>query len=185
MLRAAPESAKIANPCDTRRRQKDGVRDQRYGSLCARGHPPAPHAAKLVSFMLRRMTTDIRDSIVVIEDHPDYLQYLTTLLRRAGYRVAGYEAATIAMRHLADDPASLIITDVFMPNMDGFEVLRELKRLGRDIPVIAVTGIEPRHARFLDAMRHMGARAGFTKPIDAEALLAAVAGLIGCSRPCS
>lgn len=134
--------------------------------------------------MLQRMTDGAHDSIVVIEDHPEYLDYMATLLRRAGYRVVGFGAASHAMRHVAKDAASLIITDVFMPDMDGFEVLRELKRLGREIPVIALTGVNPRHALFLDAMRHMGARATFTKPIDPEVLLAAVARLIGHTARC-
>jgi DNA-binding NtrC family response regulator len=134
--------------------------------------------------ILTQMTDAANDTIVVIEGHPEYLEHMTKLLRRAGYRVAGFCAAPRAMRHIASDATSLVITDVFMPDMDGFEVLRELKRLGRDIPVIAVTGIDPRHALFLDAMRHMGARATFTKPIEAELLLATVAHLIGVPELC-
>jgi CheY-like chemotaxis protein len=119
------------------------------------------------------------DTIVVIEDHPEFRDYIATLLRRAGYAVIGFATAVAALRHIASVPARLIITDVFMPDMDGFEVLTELKRLHLDIPVIALTGADPRHAMFLDAIKQMGARAGFTKPIDATALLAAVAHLGG------
>ena len=131
------------------------------------------------SNMLRRMTNASHTAIVVIEGHPEHLDYLTTLLRRAGYAVIGYATAAKALRHIANEPTSLIITDVFMPELDGFEVLRELKRSHLELPVVAVTGGDPRHAQFLDAMRHMGASAGFTKPIDPAALLDAVARLIG------
>ncbi len=125
------------------------------------------------------MTNDLHAAIVVIESHPEHLDYITTLLRRAGYPVAGYTTAAKALRHIANDTTRLIITDVFMPDVDGFEVLRELKRSQLGVPVIAVTGGDPRHAQFLDAMRHMGASAGFTKPIDAAALLDAVTRLVG------
>ena len=118
-------------------------------------------------------------SVVVIEDHPEHLEYVVTLLRRAGHSVDGFTSAAAAMRHIALGATRLIITDVFMPDMDGFEVLKALQRTHPHIPVIAVTGAGSRQALFLEAMRHMGARAGFTKPIDAAALLAAVARLLG------
>jgi len=118
-------------------------------------------------------------AIAVIEGHPEHLDYITTLLRRAGYPVVGYATAAKALRHITNATTSLIITDVFMPDIDGFEVLRELKRSHLELPVVAVTGGDPRHAQFLDVMRHMGASAGFTKPIDPAALLEAVTRLIG------
>jgi DNA-binding NtrC family response regulator len=113
--------------------------------------------------------------IVVIEDHPEYLDYLAVSLRRAGYVVAAFTAASTALRHLQDHPASLVITDVFMPEMDGFEVLKEVRRRFPTLPIIAVSGDGPGHGpMFLDAMCHLGACAALAKPIDAAALLAAV-----------
>jgi CheY-like chemotaxis protein len=114
--------------------------------------------------------------IVVIEDHPEYLDYLATLLRRAGYAVAPFTAAGAAVRFLQHHFASIVITDVFMPEMDGFEVLSEVRRRFPALPIIAVSGDAPGQGpTFLDAMRHLGACAALTKPIDAAALLAAIA----------
>jgi CheY-like chemotaxis protein len=147
------------------------------------GHPLAsfcPRAAKLI---VRGMQNAVNRTVVVIEDHPEHLDFVTTLLSRAGYAVAGFSTAQAALRYLAIHPASLVITDVFMPEMDGFEVLKELKRACLEVPVIAVTGIDRRQALFLDAMRHLGAHATFTKPVDAEALLGAVARLVGSPSP--
>jgi CheY-like chemotaxis protein len=115
-------------------------------------------------------------SIVVIEDHPEYLDYLATLLRRAGYAVAPFTAASAALQFLRHHLATLVITDVFMPEMDGFEVLSEVRRRFPTLPIIAVSGDGPcQGPMFLDAMRQLGACAALTKPIDAAALLAAVA----------
>jgi DNA-binding NtrC family response regulator len=114
--------------------------------------------------------------IVVIEDHPEYLDYLATLLRRAGYDVVPFSAASAAVEHLRHHAASIVITDVFMPEMDGFEVLNEVRRLIPTLPIIAVSGDGPGQGpMFLDAMRHLGACAALAKPIDAPALLAAIA----------
>jgi DNA-binding NtrC family response regulator len=146
----------------------------------ARPTIPLHHSGwRRVTITLQRMTNAAHAAIVVIESHPEHLDYITTLLRRAGYRVAGFATAAKALRHIGNDATSLIITDVFMPGLDGFEVLRELKRSHLELPVVAVTGGDPHHAQFLDAMRHMGASAGLTKPIDASALLDAVTRLIG------
>lgn len=113
--------------------------------------------------------------IVVIEDHPEYLDYLATLLRRAGYAVAPFKAAGAALEFLRHHPASIVITDVFMPEMDGFEVLSQVRRWFPALPIIAISGDGPSIGQmFLDAMRHLGACAALTKPIDAAALLAAI-----------
>ena len=113
--------------------------------------------------------------IVVIEDHPEYLDYLATLLSRAGHAVAPFEAASAALQFLQHHRASLVITDIFMPEMDGFEVLSEVRQRFPMLPIIAISGDGPSEGpMFLDAMRHLGACAALTKPIDAAALLAAI-----------
>jgi DNA-binding NtrC family response regulator len=116
--------------------------------------------------------------IVVIEDHPEYLDYLGTLLQRAGYIVAAFRTATAAMRYIEHCSASVVITDVFMPDMDGFEVLKDLQRAYPGLPVIAISGDGlPDQSLFLEGMRHLGARAAFAKPLDTAALLATVRSL--------
>lgn len=121
--------------------------------------------------------------IVVIEDHPEHLDYLTTLLCRAGYVVAAFKSAISALGYLAQCPAKLVITDVFMPEMDGFEVLKTLQQSHPGVPLIAVSGggLLDR-ADFLGCMNDLGARAVFTKPLDAAALLGAIALLVGGDR---
>jgi two-component system response regulator GlrR len=130
------------------------------------------------------MTTDRRADIVLIDDHPEHLDYLATLLRRAGYGVAAFNHAALALCYLKRYPPRLVITDVFMPEKDGFEVLREVKRELPGLPLIAVSGAElGEQALYLESMRHLGAHAAFAKPVDDDALLATVAALIGPPEP--
>lgn len=125
------------------------------------------------------MTAITPADIVIIEDHPEYLEYLATLLQRAGYVVAAFARAAQALSFLKQSRANLLITDVFMPEKDGFEVLQEVRRSFPELPLIAVSGVGPRsQSLFLDAMKHMGAVAAFAKPIDGSALLATVAALV-------
>jgi len=124
--------------------------------------------------------------IVVIEDHPEYLDYLATLLRRAGYTVATFTTGTAALRYIEHNPVSAVITDVFMPEMDGFEVLKEVRRRFPKLPIIAVSSCGACMPICLEAMQNLGASATFAKPVDADALLIAIARLIhGPDRPAS
>jgi two-component system chemotaxis response regulator CheY len=117
--------------------------------------------------------------IVAIDDHAEHLDYLVTLLRRAGYVVEGFAHAVTALDYIARTPVSLVITDVFMPEMDGFEVLKALLQSHPELPLIAVSGTaSPEHGRLLSGMKTLGARAVFTKPLDAAALLESVSVLI-------
>jgi CheY-like chemotaxis protein len=120
--------------------------------------------------------------IVVIDDHPEHLDYLATLLRRAGYEVTAHTAAADAMDALKRWPAHLVVTDVFMPHMDGFEVLRTLKLHYPELPLIAIGGaFAPGGQSMLPFMRKLGASDTFTKPIDTAALLKSVATLVGAA----
>jgi CheY-like chemotaxis protein len=123
--------------------------------------------------------TNPAPAIVVIDDHPEHLDYLAMLLRRAGYAVVAFNKAQAALDYVAQSPVDLIVTDVFMPDLDGIEVLMALQRSFPDLPVIAVSGIGPRsQPLFLGVMLHLGARATFTKPLDDVALLSTVARLV-------
>jgi CheY-like chemotaxis protein len=124
--------------------------------------------------------------ILVIDDHREHLDYLATLLRRAGYEVAAFSSAAAAMDTIKRRWASLVITDVFMPEMDGFEVLRFLQCDAPPVPLIAISGTGLAESPFfLDCMRSLGAVAAFSKPIEADMLLATLAGLFATLRKVS
>ena len=118
---------------------------------------------------------DIRPpTILIVDDTPENLSVLGELLQPT-YRVraanSGKRAIQIAM---ADPTPDLILLDVMMPEMDGFEVLQELKASGttRNIPVIFVTAMDGTsdEERGLD----LGAVDYITKPIRPSIVLARV-----------
>jgi two-component system OmpR family response regulator len=77
--------------------------------------------------------------LLVVEDEPNILELLAASLRYSGFEVitaaAGNEAVQAAQRHRPD----LIVLDVMLPDMDGFDVVRRLRGGGTQIPVVFLT----------------------------------------------
>lgn len=111
-------------------------------------------------------------TILVAEDHLDSRDALRALLEAFGYRVLeavnGREAVDIALRRRPD----LILMDIMMPELDGFEATRELRRHAETqaTPIIAVTAMEGAHQLAIQA----GANDYVRKPVDIRRLVAKV-----------
>lgn len=84
------------------------------------------------------------DTILVVDDETDSLRLLTEILTREGYRVRPVERPLFALQSALADPPLLILLDVKMEEMDGFELSRQLKQKQqtKDIPIIFVSGLE-------------------------------------------
>jgi CheY-like chemotaxis protein len=108
--------------------------------------------------------------ILVVDDDPDDAQLLAQALTVNGYTSvnATSDPASVRELHRRND-YDLILLDVQMPTMDGFEVMEGLKEFERDgyLPVVALTG-EPGHR--MQALRR-GARDFLRKPVDIDELL--------------
>lgn len=113
--------------------------------------------------------------VLVIDDDPDVRGSLSKILTRAGYEVvvAAEGAAGIELQH--NDPADVIITDIFMPGLDGLQTIRQLKKEGSAVRIIAVSGGD--QTGTMDMKEHarlMGAFKVLAKPFEMGDVLAAV-----------
>lgn len=113
--------------------------------------------------------------ILVIDDDPDVRGSLSKILTRAGYDVvvAAEGAAGIELQHKA--PADVIITDIFMPGLDGLQTIRQLKKEGSAVRIIAVSGGD--RTGTVDLKEHarlMGAFKVLAKPFEMSDVLNAV-----------
>ena len=83
--------------------------------------------------------------VVIIDDDPELCYMLSELLRTEGYVTATFQSGDEGLRALRNALPQLVILDVTMPDMDGFEVLRFL-RMESDVPVLILTapGRRPR-----------------------------------------
>jgi len=114
-------------------------------------------------------------SILIIEDDSSLRDTLRIHLSSAGYVVRVAADATEAIRAILAGVPDLILSDVSLPYMDGFELLEVLRRdeSTRSVPVILLTGLvdDDSYVRGLQ----LGATAYLTKPVLREELLKAIA----------
>jgi putative two-component system response regulator len=113
-------------------------------------------------------------TIMVIEDTHASLKLITDILAAEGYQVRPADSGEIALASVEAMPPELILLDILMPGMDGFEVLRRLKAREEtcDIPVIllsAITEVEQR----VEGL-NLGAVDFISKPFQTDELLARV-----------
>jgi signal transduction histidine kinase/ActR/RegA family two-component response regulator len=117
--------------------------------------------------------------VLVVDDVPDSLDLISQVLESCGAVVLGAGGAHAALALLQSERPALLISDIGMPDVDGLELLRRVRRLGAgrggDIPAIALTAFT-RQQDQLDAL-HAGFTAYFAKPVDADKLVATVAAL--------
>jgi signal transduction histidine kinase/FixJ family two-component response regulator len=78
--------------------------------------------------------------ILVLDDEPGITLLCTRLLRRAGYDVIAFTEASPAYQHLRANHVDLLLVDIRMPDVDGFEVISHAKQLQPDIAVLVMTG---------------------------------------------
>lgn len=111
--------------------------------------------------------------IVVIDDDPDHLDMLVTLLERHGFATAGFTDARDALYHLIDNPASVAVVDLCMPDLNGVELVQRLQTSRPELPVIAMSGHEEAGPT-LRVMRDYGAVAAVRKPIVPTGFIQAI-----------
>jgi len=112
---------------------------------------------------------------LIIDDEPAVRKTLRTSLERAGYQVAEAGDGRAGLRLHAAAPADVIITDIFMPDFDGIETIRELRRVAPGVKVIVVSGGDSTGTlNMLDDAKLLGADRAFHKPLKPEELLGAV-----------
>jgi PAS domain S-box-containing protein len=116
-----------------------------------------------------------RGSILAIDDTEASLKVLTDILKEAGYSVRSALSGQLALLSATHLPPDLILLDVRMPDMDGFEVCRELKSRAetRDVPVIFISALADTEEKVRGFQ--LGAVDYVIKPYQRELLLARVA----------
>lgn len=117
------------------------------------------------------MTEKKAITLLLVDDKQENLFALEQLLEDSGYTllqaISGEQALKLVLKH----PVDLILLDVQMPDMDGFQVAKLLKdtQKTKDIPIIFLTAIS-KESQYRDTGYELGATSYLTKPIDPELL---------------
>src|SRR5258705_1841650 len=122
---------------------------------------------------------------LVVDDHEDFCLMMDHILTTFGFQVVcaanGYEALATMQR----EPPAVVLLDLFMPHMDGIEVLRQLRGSKTPMPpTIAVTG--DIHVAMYDASsaaQALGAKAVLLKPFTREQLAKAISFVLETGEP--
>jgi CheY-like chemotaxis protein len=119
--------------------------------------------------------------VLVVDDLPDGGDLIARILRECAADVALADSATEALRIFAEFKPDVLLSDIGMPGVDGYELMRRIRGLGPQnrgtIPAAALTAL----ARPEDRTRALlaGFQTHIAKPVDAVELIAAVAALAG------
>lgn len=109
--------------------------------------------------------------ILLVDDEPDFIEMMTERLEANNYRVIPARDGKEALEKVRQDKPDLIVLDIMIPEIDGFEVCRRLKidKDYKDIPVLMLT------VRFkavdIKFGKALGADAYLTKPVDSKILI--------------
>jgi CheY-like chemotaxis protein len=119
-------------------------------------------------------------SILVVDDNPSIRRSLRRLFESNGYTVAEAPTGRMALTNLRHAPSDLVVSDVFMPDMNGYELLMTLRDEFPDIPLIMMSGGDGGVGKtnVLHAGSKLGALRVFEKPFRLNEMLEAVQGAL-------
>jgi CheY-like chemotaxis protein len=155
--------------------------DQFYETLASKKPPRRAPVSKKRKTGKKPITR--RGTVLVVDDVPDVTEMIQLLLKHAGYDVATAESAKDALRLARRNHYDLVISDIGMPGMNGYELAEALRNLAAydRTPLIAVTG----YSEYDDRSRAV--KAGFnvhlTKPIEPMQLLRLMSELLSQTGP--
>jgi DNA-binding NtrC family response regulator len=121
--------------------------------------------------------------ILVIDDDHHILLMLKKMLEKAGYEVDLASNGVDGLELFQKMEADLVITDIIMPEKEGLETIREMKRVRSDLKIIAMSGGGKISAdNYLETARIFGASLVLEKPFSQKTMVDAVIDLLGSEK---
>ena len=117
------------------------------------------------------MLPPVRPAVLLVDDDPTLLSVLSRRVSRAGYDVRTAASGPQALRMLEGGWPALLVVDLMMPGMDGFELCRRVKQLA-DLPIIVLSAVDDSEAKV--SALELYAEDYVTKPFDPDELVARI-----------
>jgi len=117
-------------------------------------------------------------AILMIDDDQLTREAITSVLRTAGHNVRDTHDGRRAVNMHREEPAQLVITDILMPEFDGIELIRQLRKADPAVKIVAISGggwAEPE--KFLTMAQRLGADATLSKPFEWDQFLQTITAL--------
>jgi DNA-binding response OmpR family regulator len=113
-----------------------------------------------------------KDLIYVVDDEESIIDFVRLYLEKDGFQVKGYKDGATAYKAIMETPPSLVVLDVMLPGMDGFEVCRKLRVEENQVPIIMLTAKDEEIDKILGL--ELGADDYLTKPFNPRELVARI-----------
>lgn len=116
------------------------------------------------------------NKILIVDDDPDLILILGHVLNRAGYEVISAESGREGLEKVDKEKPDIVILDIMMPDMNGWEVCRNIKEVYPDIPVAMCSVLSGSHD-IEKSLNYAGADEHITKPLSFNEVLETVRSL--------
>ena len=117
--------------------------------------------------------------ILIIEDDALLRRGLSNVIGRLGCRVLEADNGIEGMKHFRRESPDVIITDILMPEKEGLETIREMRKENPAVRIIAISAGSPMYKmQFLELAEKFGASYSFNKPVNPDELISAVRTLL-------
>ncbi|WP_017753452.1 response regulator transcription factor [Calidifontibacillus oryziterrae] len=119
--------------------------------------------------------------VLVVDDEHNLRETIGSYLRNEGYEIVEASNGTIAVQLIKDNKIDMVLLDIMMPEMDGYQALREIRSIQKKIPVIMLTAKTDEVDKLLGL--EMGADDYITKPFSMRELAARIKAVLRRSMP--
>jgi two-component system chemotaxis response regulator CheY len=119
-------------------------------------------------------------AVLVIDDDPEIRAYVREILEAEGLEIREAKNGDAGIKAHRKSPADLILCDIFMPDKEGLETVRELHREFPSLKIVAMSGDSPWETsfNFLAMAKAFGAAATIEKPFTPKALVSTIQGVL-------
>lgn len=118
------------------------------------------------------METDKLETIIVVDDEQSIIDFIKIYLEREGYICKGIHDGMIAYNEIMLKKPTLVVLDVMLPGMNGFDVCRKLRESNNQVPIIILTAKDEEIDKILGL--ELGADDYLTKPFNPRELMARI-----------
>jgi two-component system KDP operon response regulator KdpE len=117
------------------------------------------------------MLPPVRPAVLLVDDDPTLLSVLGRRVGRAGFDARTASSGWAALKHLEQSWPALLVVDLMMPGMDGFELCRRVKQIA-DLPIIVLSAVDDPESKV--SANELYAEDYVTKPFDPDELVARI-----------
>ena len=108
--------------------------------------------------------------ILIVDDEVSIVNLMNSMLSANGYEAISATNGKEGLEQYNKEHPDLVITDIIMPDMEGIELIRNLRKLDKDLPVVVMSG-NPTGQQFLKTAALLGAKSTLNKPFSTAELL--------------